>query len=259
MEQAAISYPVLWEQSMNTVLCQELARFNNLTNAMKKSLIDVEKAVRGIVVMSGPLEALGDSLVYGAIPAMWKAKSYPSFKPLAGYVTDLLERLNFLNEWLCEKPPSTYWISAFFFQHAFMTASKQNYSRAETIPIDAIGLQFEMLPSSSYAKPPALGVYVYGFFFEGARWDKKQKKILESEPKVLFTTAPLMWFQPKRTVQIRHPPSYLCPVYKTGDRRGILATTGHSTNFILDINVPSDVPPEHWVQRGVAMLSQLDD
>jgi len=32
MEQAAISYPVLWEQSMNTVLCQELARFNNLTN-----------------------------------------------------------------------------------------------------------------------------------------------------------------------------------------------------------------------------------
>ena len=209
--------------------------------------------------MSGPLEALGDSLVYGAIPAMWKAKSYPSFKPLAGYVTDLLERLNFLNEWLCDKPPSTYWISAFFFQHAFMTASKQNYSRAETIPIDAIGLQFEMLPSSSYAKPPALGVYVYGFFFEGARWDKKQKKILESEPKVLFTTAPLMWFQPKRTVQIRHPPSYLCPVYKTGDRRGILATTGHSTNFILDIYVPSDVPPEHWVQRGVAMLSQLDD
>ena len=83
-----------------------------------------------------------------------------------------MERLNFLNEWLCEKPPSTYWISAFFFQHAFMTASKQNYSRAETIPIDAIGLQFEMLPFSSYAKPPALGVYVYGFFFEGARWDK---------------------------------------------------------------------------------------
>ena len=29
--------------SMNTVLCQELARFNNLTNAMKKSLIDVKR------------------------------------------------------------------------------------------------------------------------------------------------------------------------------------------------------------------------
>ena len=76
--------------------------------------------------------------------------------------------------------------------------------------------------------------------------------------KVLYTSAPLMWFQPKETVHIKHQPSYNCPVYKTADRRGILATTGHSTNFILDILVPSNVPETHWVQRGVAMLSQLD-
>ena len=49
------------------------------------------------------------------------------------------------------------------------------------------------------------------------------------------------------------------PVALSSPGRGILATTGHSTNFILDIYVPSAVPPEHWVQRGVAMLSQLDD
>ena len=259
MEGAQVAYPVLWEQSMNTVLCQELQRFNNLTNVMKKSLVDVDKAVKGIVVMSGPLEKLGESLVFGTIPLMWKAKSYPSFKPLAGYVQDLLARLEFLRLWLEDEPPPTYWISAFFFQHAFMTASKQNYSRAETIPIDAIGFQFEMLPNTSYARPPKLGVYVYGFFFEGARWDKKARLIVESEPKVLYTQAPLMHFLPKQTIHIKHPPSYVCPVYKTGDRRGILATTGHSTNFILDILVPTDVNQSHWIQRGVAMLSQLDD
>ncbi|KAH8057324.1 dynein light chain binding protein [Aureococcus anophagefferens] len=203
MEGAQVRYPVQWEQSMNTVLCQELQRFNNLTSVMKRSLVDVDKAVKGVVVMSGPLEKLGESLVYGTIPAMWKAKSYPSFKPLAGY--------------------------------------------------------FEMLPNTSYARPPKLGVYVYGFFFEGARWDKKAHRIAESEPKVLYTAAPLMHFLPKQTVHIQHPPSYLCPVYKTSDRRGILATTGHSTNFILDILVPSDIPQAHWIQRGVAMLSQLDD
>ena len=81
----------------------------------------------------------------------------------------------------------------------------------------------------------------------------------ESESKVLFTALPLMWLRPQKVSEIHERQHYNCPLYKTSDRRGILATTGHSTNFILDIYVPSDVPPEHCVQRGVAMLSQLDD
>ena len=209
MEQAAISYPVLWEQSMNTVLCQELARFNNLTNAMKKSLVEVEKAVRGIVVMSGPLEALGDSLVYGAIPLMWKVCCprpvlSRRFRPPrhrrdatqshTGQVVPCVQaarrlrdrsprEIELLTRMAGREAASHLLDLGVLLPARLMTASKQNYSRAETIPIDAIGLQFEMLQASSYAKPPALGVYVYGFFFEGARWDKEQKKILESDPR----------------------------------------------------------------------------
>jgi len=259
MEEAQVRYPVRWDESMNTVLCQELARFNNLTNLVRKSLQSVVRAVKGVVVMSSELEKVGAALIYGAIPALWKGASYPSFKPLAGYVNDLVLRIDFFQNWLKDAPPATYWISGFFFQHAFLTASKQNYARKETIPIDAISFRFEMLRQAKMGTAPAVGIVTYGFFFEGAAWDASQGKLAESAPKVLYEAAPLMWLEPMRTDDVAHPPSYACPVYKTSDRRGVLATTGHSTNFILDVPVPSDMPEAHWVQRGVAMLSQLDD
>lgn len=56
MEAAQVRYPVRWDESMNTVLCQELQRFNNLTDAIKSSLKSIQKAVKGLVIMSAALE-----------------------------------------------------------------------------------------------------------------------------------------------------------------------------------------------------------
>ena len=43
-------------------------------------------------------------------------------------------------------------------------------------------------------------------------------------------------------------PHYLCPLYKTLDRRGVLATSGHSTNFVMEVKVPcnqAELASEH--------------
>lgn len=134
----------------------------------------------------------------------------------------------------------------------------QNYARKYQIAIDKLVYDYEIVQEEN-PLPPSDGINVQGMFIEGCKWNYETRLLDESDPKILFVKCPMIWFKPCLNEEIKNYPHYNCPVYKTSERRGTLSTTGHSTNFVIMIRLPSDKPQSHWIKRGVAMLCSLDD
>eukprot|EP00826_Nyctotherus_ovalis_P040893 TRINITY_DN4065_c0_g1_i1.p1 TRINITY_DN4065_c0_g1~~TRINITY_DN4065_c0_g1_i1.p1 ORF type:complete len:1111 (+),score=398.51 TRINITY_DN4065_c0_g1_i1:32-3364(+) len=257
MQKAEEKYPVCYEESMNTVLTQELNRFNILLDAISTSLADLQKALKGEVLLSQELEECMNSLFDMKVPEMWMKRSYPSLKPLGSYINDLKQRIVFFSTWVEEGIPSVFWISKFHFTQGFLTGAKQNYARKKLIPIDELDFDFQVVDDNPPA--PEDGVNITGMFIEGAKWDYEGKVLGESDPKILHVKCPTLWLIPKKSDEMSVWPHYSCPIYRTSLRRGELSTTGHSTNFVMFAKLPSAVPGSHWIKRGVALLIQLDD
>jgi dynein heavy chain len=243
--------------SMDIVLSQEIVRYNKLLTVIASSLKEVVKALKGLVVMSLELENLSNSLFNNSVPDMWAAKAYPSLKPLNAWIADLEKRMNFITSWAKNGPPPVYWISGFYFPQAFLTGTLQNYARKYKIPIDTVSFDFKIL-QEKVTTGPEDGCYITGLFLEGARWDHENMKLGESKPKELYSEMAVIHLSPvvKREKPING--IYNCPVYKTLRRAGTLSTTGHSTNFVLHLELPSSHPQKHWIKRGVALVCALN-
>ena len=95
----------------------------------------------------------------------------------------------------------------------------------------------------------SLGALVTGLFLEGCKWDDeaegcegashlKSGALVESDPRVLYMQMPMIHIDVIEEKDVPTRDSYTCPVYKTSERRGQLSTTGHSTNFVMMIELP---------------------
>jgi len=247
--------------SMDTVLLHEMGKFNRLLNVMRKMFSDMRKSIKGLVVMSAELEALFTAVMNNQIPEAFSKAGYPSLKPLSSWFSDLQLRVEFMTNWLKKGTPNCFWISGFFFPQGFMTGVSQFHARKYSLPIDTLGFGFKIMEHETMPdvpEPPEDGVYIWGLFLEAARWNREEQCLGESFVGELFSPVPCIHLIP---VQHYRPPEgqYSCPLYKTNVRAGVLSTTGHSTNFILQMEIPTNVPPRNWVLKGTALVTMRND
>jgi dynein heavy chain len=252
--------------SLGIFVGQELARFNTLSGVMRSTLAQLQQAVHGTVVMSSSLERMYDGFLLQRIPVEWETAGYPCLKPLASWVDDHCARLAFLDDWLKKGPPNSFWLSGFFFPQGFMTAVKQTYARSHLVAIDTLSVGCEMtrmLPEDLMGPPPGdVGVYIHGICMEGARFDIETMQMAESLPGELLSPVRCIWLKPCIAGEQGkgRDSEYMCPIYKTPLRFGTLSTTGHSTNFVVALPVPTpkSCSPDMWSRRGAAMLLTSD-
>lgn len=129
---------------MNTVLLQECVRYNRLLKDMQVQLPLVQRALLGEVTMSEDLEKMATSIFDNQVPTYWGKIGFLSMKPLASWIEDLNDRIEFLNTWYEKGTPIVFWVSGFFFPQAFLTSALQNFARAGGIAIDKLSFQFNI-------------------------------------------------------------------------------------------------------------------
>jgi len=104
-------FPTDYNESMNTVLLQEIIRYNVLLATMKKSIKNLKKALTGKIVMSEEMEKMASSLYINQVPAFW-SKVFLSLKPFSSWTLDLTKRIEFFANWIeAKRAPSSFWIS----------------------------------------------------------------------------------------------------------------------------------------------------
>nr|CAD7395754.1 unnamed protein product [Timema poppensis] len=222
------------------------------------SLVELQKGIQGLVVMSSSLEDIFICIYEGRVPKEW-LKAYPSLKLLGSWTRDLMQRVEHFGHWAqSTHPPLFFWLAAYTFPTGFLTAVLQTSARTSNVSIDSLSWDFTVSPMEEHllVEPPADGVYVRGLFLEGAGWDRKNVCLCEPLPMQLVCAMPIIHFKPMEHVKKRTRGMYVCPCYYYPIRCGAAGRE----SYVVAVDLKSGAEnSDHWIKRGTALLLSLSN
>jgi len=232
------------------VLLQELERFNKLIVAMKSSLKELKRALKGEVGMSNVLDQLARALFNGTIPPLWSKLAPATLKSLSGWIGHFEKRYAQYVAW-CEAEPTVMWLSGLHIPESYLTALVQATCRQKGWALDRSTLYSSV---TEYASPedirdrPSNGCYVHGLFLEGASWDLEQRSLAPPIPKQLVQPLPILRVIPIEAHKLKLQNTFRTPVYTTSARRNAM---GVGLVFEADLATPEHI--SHWTLQGVCL------
>lgn len=235
---------------LNIFLSQELQRMQGMLTIVKNTLNDIVQAIQGNIIMSPQIVDAINSVGQMTVPTTWlvdpSGAEISWLSPnLGAWIKSMIDRHHQMWGWVQKERPPSFWLTGFFNPQGFLTAMKQEVTRQKKQlmwSLDEVSYktdpQRDFVPGEdgridgrTFNNIPPDGVLVHGLFLEGAGWNKTDRRLDESEPKVLFTPFPVMWVT---AVSTAPPPDarqgqqnkeaqdianmekthYYCPVYK---------------------------------------------
>jgi dynein heavy chain len=269
------------------VCLQECTRMNTLLDSMRKTLIELDKGLKGQLNMSQGMEDLATAFTLNQVPGRnpfslvsWEKLAWWSNKGLQTWFADLLLRYQQLEDWVNAdlKLPFSIWLPGLFNPTSFLTAVMQVTGRSNQYPLDKMTVITHV---STMSKPDAIteyptdGAFVHGMCMQGARWavgddasdstytegitecggfimDSRLKELLPMMP-VVYVKAVLTkpHWEPSAVGYLQHDPNiYDCPVY---------VTSGRGPTYVFLATLTSKTAVSKWTLAAVALLMQDDD
>jgi dynein heavy chain len=277
---------------LNVFLSQEIQRFQMILNTVRTTMENMVQAIEGTIIMTPDIVDAINAIFDFRVPRNWcydptGAEISWLTPTLGSWIKGLIDRHYQLNNWISKERPPSFWLTGFFNPQGFLTAMKQEVTRqkkAQAWSLDEVDYTSDVLKEivqgedgrldGKNINPPAEGVYIHGLFLEGAGWERAEKRLMDSNPKELFYTFPIIHVSATSTAAPTGPgglggkakqddraqekSNYSCPVYKypkRNDRYLIFRVSlkcdaqGGSNNLSRGVT-----PAMNWKLKGAALL-----
>ena len=190
-----------------------------------------------------------NSLFDDKVPKSWHARAWPCLRPLASWLSDVLQRQRQLEAWTADlATPKVTWLPGLFNPQAFLTAVMQVTARKNEWPLDKLATVVDVTKKMTPEEVEGAtrdGAYIHGLYVEGARWDVGAGGLEDAVMKQLYPPMPVVLVKAATQDKMDARDVYPCPVYKTQQR---------GPTFVFTAGLKTKAGASKWVLAGVALI-----